>query len=157
MYDNDIHLMVAIFQRLDGQEELHPAKYVKMHDCEINDAGEVLEYLGLAQPDKNSPLGWRPTHLLMEIIGRRLSKLKLQQEPADDELTVHLLRDAVFGDAEEPRGLGYKLLSELGLLQVNDAGDWVATRQLQALFRGGYYRRHLQKTVAKQERLAAAE
>jgi hypothetical protein len=154
MYDNDVRLMVAIFQRLDGQDESDPA-YVKMYDCEIKDAGEVLEYLGLAQPAKNSPLGWRPTHLLMEIIAKRLSKQKPQLEPADDELMVHLLRDAVFGDAEGERGfLGYKVLLELGLLQENDAGGWGATKELQKLFSDGYYRRYLHRSIERHRQAA---
>lgn len=91
MFDNETYLMVKIFQTIlqsDGLEEPDPAKYLKLYEAEINDAGLVLEYLGLAKLDKKSPLGWRPTPLLLEIIAQRLSKQKRQREDADDELTV---------------------------------------------------------------------
>ena len=95
-------------------------------------------------------LGWQPTHLLMDIIAKRLSQHQPQFQCGDDELTVHLLRDAVFGDGGEGKGeLGFRLLLHLGLLRVSDAGQWTATGRLQKLFRDGYYRRHLRKAVAE--------
>jgi hypothetical protein len=159
MFDNETYLMITIFQtihQLNGLEESDPAKYLKLYESEIKDAGLVLEYLGLAKLDKKSPLGWRPTPLLLGIIARRLSKQKRQREDADDELTGHLLSDAVFGEqVEGQRGhVAYLLLLELGLLQENDAGGWGATKELQKLFSDGYYRRYLHKSIERHRHAA---
>lgn len=125
MFDNETYLMITIFQnifQLDGMEASDPAKYLKLYESEIKDAGPVLEYLGLAKQDQKSHLGWRPTSLLMEIFARRLSRQKRQREPADDELTGHLLFDAVFGEDEQHVQKGYLAYS---LLQV--ASFWETT------------------------------
>ena len=160
MFDNETYLMIKIFQtiiQLDGLEEPDPAKYLKLYEFEVKDAGLVLDYLGLAKQDKKSLLSWRPTPLLLEIIVRRLlSKPKRPREDADDELTGHLLSDAVFGEqVEGQRGhLGYLLLLELGLLQGNDAGGWGATKELRILFSNGYYRRYLNRSIERHRQAA---
>lgn len=160
MFDNETYLMITIFQnifQLDGMEASDPAKYLKLYESEIKDAGPVLEYLGLAKQDQKSHLGWRPTSLLMEIFARRLSRQKRQREPADDELTGHLLFDAVFGEDEQhvQKGyLAYSLLQELGLFLGNDAGGWGATKELQRLFSDGYYRRYVHRSIERHRRAA---
>jgi hypothetical protein len=160
MFDNETHLMITIFLnifQLDGMEASDPAKYLKLYETEIKDAGPVLEYLGLAKLDEKSPLGWRPTPLLIEIIARRLLKQKRKREDADDELTGYLLADAVFGEDEQnvQKGyLAYALLFELGLLQENDAGGWGATKELQRLFSDGYYRRYMHRSIERHRRAA---
>lgn len=160
MFDNETYLMIKIFQatfQLDGLEEPDAAKYLKLYESEVKDAGLVLDYLGLAKQDKKSPLSWRPTSLLLEIMVRRLlSKQKRPREDADDELTGHLLCDAVFGErVEGQRGhLAYLLLLELGLLQENDAGGWGATKELRKLFSDGYYRRYLHRSIERHQHAA---
>jgi hypothetical protein len=90
----------------------------------------------------------------MNIVAECLYNRKPRQEPADDDLTYHLLRDAVFGEnAEGLRGdLAFRLLRQLGLMQINDTGDWVATKELRGLFAAGYNKQHLKKAVARQQR-----
>jgi hypothetical protein len=152
--DTNAYLLVAIFHQAaprERPEEFDPGRFLAEHGPEITEAGQVLAYLGLARPDNGAALGWQPTHLLMDIIAKRLSQHQPQLECADDELTIHLLRDAVFGAGEGKGELGFRLLLHLGLLRVNDDGNWGATCQLQDLFKDGYYRHHLRKAVTKQQ------
>jgi hypothetical protein len=74
MYDNDTELMVSIFRRafqMARSEEHVPEKYVKSYKSDIEEAGQLLAYLGLAKSDAQSPLGWRPTPALMDVIAKR--------------------------------------------------------------------------------------
>ena len=151
--DTNAYLLIAILHQAaprERTEEFDADRFLAERGSEITEAGQVLAYLGLARPDIGAALGWQPTHLLMDVIARRASQHQPQPECADGELTIHLLRDAVFGVGGEGKGeLGFRLLLHLGLLQVNDAGNWGATGQLQNLFRDSYYRRHLRKAVAE--------
>jgi hypothetical protein len=157
--DTNAYLLIAIFHQAlppGTPEESDPGRFHAEHRSDITEAGKVLAYLGLARPDNGAALGWQPTYLLMDIIAKRVSQHTPQPELADDELTIHLLRDAVFGDDRAGKGeLGFRLLLQLGLLQVNDAGQWTATGQLQNLFKNGYYRHRLRMAVAKQQQAAA--
>jgi hypothetical protein len=71
MFDNDTQLMVGIFRRvfqMARSEEHIPEKYVKSYKSDIEEAGQLFAYLGLAKSDAQSPLGWRPTPALMDVI-----------------------------------------------------------------------------------------
>ena len=73
MFDNDTQLMVGIFPRvfqMARSEEHIPEKYVKSYKSDIEEAGQLFAYLGLAKPDAQSPLGWRPTPALMDVIAK---------------------------------------------------------------------------------------
>jgi hypothetical protein len=159
--DTDTYLMLAIFQRAlgsVGDADPNVSEFAATRKLDIAEAGKVLVYLGLATPDAGCALGWQLTRVFAEIVADRLSQRKPPVEHSDDELTVHLLRDAVFGNGGEGKGqLGFKLLLQLELLQVTDAGGWAATPRLRELFEEGYYRQYLEKTIKKHERLAAAE
>ena len=108
MFDNDTHLLVNIFQEVfqlrgkhDDGEELDPMKYVERYKGQIEIAGQLFGYLGLAEPDPESPLGWKPTHLLLEVVAKRAvrrSKLIDRMACEEDTLIVSLLCDAVFAD-----------------------------------------------------------
>jgi len=101
MYDTDIHLMVKIFQEIfqfEGKVETDPAKYVKRHENRIKKAGQLFQYLDLAEVDAESPLGWRPTHSLMELIAKRMSKNKPRGKSCcSEDLTSAFLWVTVFG------------------------------------------------------------
>jgi hypothetical protein len=140
MIDNDAYLMVAIFQKMFQLEKgiADPAKYVKRHELRIKKAGQLLEYLGLAEQDAESSLGWKPTRRLIEIIADRLSKNLPRGESYGDDHTSHFLSIAVFGRGETEDNLGYEMLHALGLLRETSSGDWKATQQLKELFSHGY-------------------
>ena len=139
MFNNDTYLMVVIFQKMFqlDMEINDPAKYVKRHESRIKKAGQLLEYLGLAEQDVESPLGWKPTRHLIEIIANRLSKHLPRGEFEVDDLTTYFLSAAVFGRGDTEADLGYSTLHALGLLRMT-FGGWEATRQLKELFSRGY-------------------
>jgi hypothetical protein len=157
MFDNDTQLLVNIFQKvfqLRGKhtegEELDPMKYVERYKRQIEIAGQLFGYLGLAEPHPESPLGWKPTHLLLEVIAKRAvrrSKLIDRIACEEDTLIVSLLCDAVFADASYvdrsvcTTGLGFSVLRALGLLRETTDGDNLPTPGLQELFAGAYYAR----------------
>ena len=153
MSEIDLYLVIGLLRPSHSQDELCDCDLIKRleaHADEIKEAGKVLVYLGLARPTRG-PLGWRSTPAFAEIISECLSRRQPQSEPPDDALTLHLLRDAVFGDGGEGKGeLGFKLLLQVGLLQVTDAGGWAASRRLRELFEEGYYRRYPAKAVQRQ-------
>ena len=153
--DATAYLLIAMFQQAvprESPEDFDAGSFLARHELEITEAGQVLAYLGLATPNIGAALGWHPTHQLLDIIAKRLLHHKPQAECANDELTIHLLRDAVFGDDSDGKGtLAFRLLHQLGVVQVNDDGYWSATGQLQRLFENGYYRHHLKTIVPKEQ------
>jgi len=71
--DTDSLLMITIFQQvfLPHEDERDPKKYLNKYASDIKLAGQLFEYLGLAHVDKRSPLGWRPTDRLVDIIAKK--------------------------------------------------------------------------------------
>jgi hypothetical protein len=154
MFDNDTQLLVAIFHEVFkpmGNDEgivFWPEQYVLVHKREIEIAGQLFEYLGLAKPDPESSLGWRPTHLLLEVIAKRAARWSKPIDMfrrAEDRLTISLLCDAVFGDLTDhsvyKTGLGFHVLCALGLLRLNTRGKTLPTPELRQLFADAYYTR----------------
>jgi hypothetical protein len=146
MFDADLYLVVAIFRKLRwAQDEvridLH--QYVKRHESEIRAAGQLFIYLGLARADDESPIGWRPTNLFMDIFVRRVPIQKPYVSFNDsDGLLMCLLNDNAFSHRtkEEHRELGFTTLHNLGLIQENHSGVYRGTRELIAMFENAYYR-----------------
>lgn len=147
--DKDIQLIIEIFQQIyqpPGEAIDNSIEYVKRYNKFIKIAGPELNFLQLADPDKQSPFGWRPTSLLMAYIAQRLtgkkSKRLYEAEPMYD-----LLRDYIFGPPKSfndevigqretfgnHSSLARKLLVALGLLRPGERDDWV-TSELHHLF-----------------------
>jgi hypothetical protein len=154
--------MITIFQ-LEYQPsfiEPDPVKYLERERMAIALAGHLFEYLGLAKFDRKSPLGWRPTQQMMELIeskGERSAKYpgKHREEAEEYNLAfvLTLLEDEVFG-RDRPIGLcglGFHVLLALSLTWEDDFGEWIPTPELMGLFCDGYCRRFIanrQKTGA---------
>ena len=167
MFDNDTELLVAVFQEVfqlepdegDDELELDSVQYMQRHKWQIEIAGQLFAYLGLARPDTQSPLGWRPTHLLLEVIAKRAvrrSKLIDRIVCEEDTLIISLLCDAVFADGSYrdhsvyTTGLGFSVLCALGLLRESTEGFNLPTLELRQLFAEAYYaRRHRAKRERK--------
>ena len=151
IFDQDTQRLVRIFQRVfdPGYVELDQVKYVKQSASAIESAGQLFEYLGLAVPDKQSPLGWRPTPLLLDMINKqpsRKSRWSDKPTPTKDELLFYLMQDSVFGagsDGHRPWSLtlGYEVLHWLGLLRDGSDGYSAPTHRLLRLFEDAYYKR----------------
>jgi len=121
MLENDIFLMVAILSNIFWRNRQNTGKWSKWKGTfqfELEDAGLLFEYMGFAEQDLKSPIGWRPTYQLMQIISARVLKHKPQRWSGGDGETVDNVRDVVFGYAKSQRGcVGLEFLDELGLLQ----------------------------------------
>jgi hypothetical protein len=151
MFDQDTQRIVRIFQKEFhlGYVERDPVKYVKRYPGEIDWAGHLFKYLGLAELDKQSPLGWRPTPLLVDLMNKqpaRKSKPSSKPIPVLNKLIIDLLQDAVIGDESyKVHGsvlrVGFNALQELGLVRENWEGEIGATPRLLHLFAEAYYDR----------------
>jgi hypothetical protein len=124
MFDNDTELMVSIFLKafqLARSEERVPEKYVQRYKSDIEEAGQLFAYLGLAKPDTQSPLGWRPTPALMDVIAKRAvrrSKPIDRMARAEDSLIISLICDAALGESHKRYPLcAFSVLTALGLVQ----------------------------------------
>jgi hypothetical protein len=146
--DTGSRLMITIFQQvfLPQDDERDPKKYLKKYATDIKLAGQLFEYLGLAQIDERSPLGWKPTDQLVDIIAKkaaRPSKPTAKSAINGGGVILDLLTDAVFGqDHELHNHLGAKVLNAIGLIQDCEK-YWGATPLLLQLFAYGYYQRQM--------------
>lgn len=50
------------------------AKYVKRHASYIETTDQLFEYLSLAELDEESPLGWRPTPVLLYLMDEQAAR-----------------------------------------------------------------------------------
>ena len=149
MFDQDTQRLVRIFQKVFNLSyvERDQVKYVKRYAGSIEWAGRLFQFLHLAKRDKQSPLGWRPTPLLLDIMNKRSarkSKPSHKPLPMLNRLIVNLLQDAVIGDESYKvsggvLSLGYEVLQELGLVREDREGDIGATPRLIRLFAEAYY------------------
>jgi hypothetical protein len=142
--------MITIFQQvfLPHDDERDPKKYLTKYASDIKLAGQLFEYLGLAHFDKRSPLGWKPTDRLVDVIAKKAacpSKPTAKSAINGGGLIVDLLSDAVFGqdhDDDMHNHLGDKVLNAIGLIQDCE-NYWGATPLLLQLFANGYYERQI--------------
>ena len=146
--DSDSLMMITIFQKVFhlGYVERDPVKYLKRYPGYIKYAGKLFAYLGLANVDKKSPLGWKPTGRLKKIVENKAGSLReprpLKTIDLKDKLIMSLLNHVVFGGLGYPdqRGsLGYDVLHLLGLLREDRDGYMKASPVLLKLFADAYY------------------
>src|ERR1700730_1124378 len=100
MFDQDTRRLVRIFQKVFNLSyvERDQVKYVKRYAWQIEWAGRLFQFLPLAKRDKRSPLGWRPTPLLLDLMKKRSTRKSNQSRkpiPMLNKLIVDLLQDAV--------------------------------------------------------------
>jgi hypothetical protein len=160
MFDQDTQRMVRVFQKVFhlSYVERDQVKYVKRYAEHIEWAGRLFEFLYLAKGDKRSPLGWRPTPLLLDIMNKRAErKTKPSRKPIPrlNKLIVDLLDDAVIADERREIGssilrLGFEALKELGLVRWDQDGHLGATPRLLQLFADAYYK-HLADEMEKND------
>ena len=172
MFGKNARRLIALFREVVRADDCDSMQYLNRYASEIEVTRQLLEYLYLAEADKRSHLGWRPTHLLLEIMNQR-KKLKLWSDkpvPREDRLIIELLCDAAFGDARHtyPGGsfrLAFGVLYRLGLMQLTREGDVGANQHLLRLFADAHYsrwsvsvtRQALRETVSAWEELRREE
>jgi hypothetical protein len=76
IFDKDTQRLVRIFQKVFhlSYVEHDQVKYVKRYAWHIEWAGRLFQFLHLAKQDKQSPLGWRPTPLLLDIMNKQSAR-----------------------------------------------------------------------------------
>jgi hypothetical protein len=145
--DSKSLMMITLFQKVfhAGYVERDPVKYLKRYPGYIKYAGKLFAYLGLANIDKESSLGWKPTERLKKIVKNKAGSLHeprpLKSVALKDQLIMSLLNHVVFGDLRYPdqRGLlGYDVLHLLGLLRRDRDGWMKASPVLLDLFARAY-------------------
>jgi hypothetical protein len=75
-------------------------KYVKLFS-DHRWTGRLFKFFNLAKPDKRSPLGWRPTPVLLDLMNKQLTRKSRPNRkllPVVNKLILDLLIDAVIGD-----------------------------------------------------------
>ena len=131
MFDKDTQRLVRIFQKVFNLSyvERDQVKYVKRYARAIEWVGQLFEYLGLAKLNKQSPLGWRPTPVLLSIMNkqRRISR-KPGRQTNSQRLTPYILAARCRTRRREASlasllTFGFKVLQELGLMRGNREGD----------------------------------
>ena len=146
MFNQDTQRLVRIFQKVFHLRDVErdQVKYVKRYAEQIKWAGRLFEYLGLAEPDKQSPLGWRPTPLLLHVMNKqsaRKSKPSKKPIPILNKLIVIFIGEAVIGDEAHDGvlSLGYEVLHELAFVREDPEGELGATPRLIRLLVEVYY------------------
>jgi hypothetical protein len=142
MWTDDIRQIVNLFQSQlhFGEITKNPIDYLEALKPELRAAGPELEFLQLAEFDKKSPFGWKPTPRLMEFITERMNRKK-SRRLYEADIMWGLLGDYAFGygnDGGKGSVFTRELLIAVGLIQEYGGADWV-TVDLHNLFNTGYY------------------
>jgi hypothetical protein len=79
--DIQSNLMIAIFQAaypiwsdVKKEDEEDQTRYVKALATDIKRLGRIFKFLGLAEDDKQSVLGWKPTAKLIRMVAERAAR-----------------------------------------------------------------------------------
>ena len=109
---------------------------------DIEAAGQVFQYLGLATPDSKATLGWKPTKRLLDLIAKsHAARPKVTPKPVEIQVLLDLMLDTMLG-SDIDQGTGcfcVHILMGLGLVVDDSLGDWVPTIELLDLFNRSYY------------------
>jgi hypothetical protein len=81
--DIETMLLISIFQKAyPVGSALTAERFVRQFEVQIDRTGHVLQFLGLAVKVKSSPIGFKPTPRLVEIIADRLERRTLESRNA---------------------------------------------------------------------------
>jgi hypothetical protein len=140
-FDTETYLLLSIYYEAygihEGMDE-SAATYVKRFEKQIRGTGQALEWLGLAIRDKNSPLGWKPSHDLISLIAKphKPSKSKKSCPSAEDDEVFDMILDAAVGELDENSSICScvaKVLTGLGLMVRGRDYDYIPTKYLRRL------------------------
>ena len=107
--DINTMLMVSIFQKANPiGPALTAERFVRQFEVQIDRTGHVLKFLGLAEKAKSSPIGFKPTPRLVEIIADRLERRTLESRNAvarvDHDFVALLWQTVSCDPIDEERG-----------------------------------------------------
>jgi len=150
MLDNDIYLIAEVFRRSSKATygakkiikpcELSAERYIELSANDMRSVGKMFEFLGLAQPDGKSPIGWKPTNTLMQLIAERATKPTSQQKFIQAKWIIDILDDLVAYDGvPEAAELGFCVLEKLEL--VGGKKNQHVANELISLIGNGYWKR----------------
>ena len=144
----------------DEQDEGDPEKYVDRNRNKIGAAGHMFEFFGLAEPDNSSPLGWKGTKVMMDLIADPKAFFPCNA-PSYGELAgnlIILMIEAMLRRDAMPPEMSFceDCLYKLGLVFKNARGDLVPQVELLELFAVAAYVREEKKTQSQTPPAASA-
>jgi hypothetical protein len=150
------YLLLVLLYKSDSRspdDRASTAKYVESHKSEIEATCRVLEWLRLAAPARRSPLGWKASNLLVDLIvkpRKRLGRSVKACIESWEENAVNMIFEAALGNLDhmtyECRSYIEWLFGFLGLMNINDDGDWIPTRRLLNLAAESRFEENRQRT-----------
>jgi hypothetical protein len=152
-------LMITILRERSKSKD-HFERYLTTNARAIASIGQLFEYLGLATFDEKSPLGWKPTSLLMQIIGLQIGSITKPRSKLvypHDQFILTVLHHAVYGCdyfSNQRNELAVGVLHALGLVNRDRDGAYGQTPLLVSLVAHGY-RRRLKITSSQQSQAPA--
>lgn len=135
-------LMIALFQAAhslhgdDPRESLtDKVQYVKHCASDIDKLGRVLKFLGLAETNQQSMLGWTPTARLVHIIAERAArptKGSATRATKKERQVIDSLLQLAGGQTEEvfTDDFLFNVLNGLGFLRESGGGECKPTALL---------------------------
>jgi hypothetical protein len=138
-------LLIEIFRAscsFGDDKHLTSAQFLAEYDQVVKATGRLLTYIGLAEQDEKSDLGWEPTPHLISIIAKKAAReLKPSKctRTSYENFVLGVLLDAALGDDKEvkcgsrARLFASSALAALGLLRNDDEGIWRPTALLREL------------------------
>jgi hypothetical protein len=138
-FDTETYLLFSIYYQANLLKDMDESAetFLERFEKQIRGTGQVLEWLGLATPDKHSPLGWKPSHSLMSLIAtpRKRSKSRKAFASSEDNELFDMIFHAALGELEVDSNIPdfvVRVLRDLGLAKQADL-DLVPTPRLRAL------------------------
>ena len=130
-------LLVLLYESNLPSTKLSAEQYLKDNKSHIEATCRVLELLQLAKPAQQSALGWKATNLLVDLIvkpRKRLGRSAKDCIESWEENAVKMIIDAALEnrDGVTPECLWYisSFFGSIGLMNINESGDWIPTRKL---------------------------
>jgi len=140
--------VIGFFQQVFCELDCDPEERLEKLRSRIKPAGRVFEYLELAKSDERSPLGWKPSKRLLDLITKRKSpKHTTRSTRGMKPFVLNLMLDVMLG-VDNSWGASFRccvVLAELGLVYQDRIGNWVPRIALADLFVPAYYTRARRK------------
>jgi hypothetical protein len=140
-FDSETYLLFSVYYRAltVGNRKLSAKSFFERFQKPIQAMGHVFELLDLAYPKGKSRLGWKPSHIMIDLIVRpRRRRLKSRKDSpsAQDEDTFETIIEEALADVEYDSSIRKDVISVLGVLGLvayASGGKGVPTNLLREL------------------------